>query len=257
MPQAPATIIYHNPDTKRDYSVHRLQRPTVNLHVARKILELTAASYAHQFEDPAMQQGLATIQPGTMRTRFLGPELANIRQMYHMNRALVRGSRYWQIGQIDGHPTAADLANPELSDIAGLLKATPARPNLGQQLHLRPPDCQVSAFVVEAPLPNDVLIDKPHRLGSMLLHAALAYDDYDPSAKVAVDSFVGSDANAWFGRLGLMADTAEPGSWVASAAVSLPTVRYVSQPGLVLRDHVAALEQAAPWLARARPLSES
>lgn len=254
-PKLPDTIIYHNPDTRQDYAVRRVHRPTVNLFVAGKVLELMADSYAHQFEDPNVNHRPELVKPGTMRGRFLTRDRANIQQMYRMNSSIMNGSIYWHVDLDDKDSLDTIFYSNDRADIGGLIKVSPSRASRAQKLRVRPPNCYVNDMVVAPHWQHEADASRHHRLGSMLLHAALRHGEYSPGAKLALDGFEGNAANAWFGRLGMVAvPAAELDGWEAGPGVILPQVRLCSQVGTTLHDHVASLEQVSPWLAAAQPI---
>ena len=253
MTQQLETVIYNNPVTDQEYYVHCLKLSNINLYAASKVLELLEVSYEHQFENPAFQASDGVLPVGTMKGRFSRVQDDNLKQMNRMNRSISHGSTYWYVNPEETSPTERTFRDNASGYVAGIIKTSPSRTTRPQRLHLRAPDCYVNDIVVDPKHKRRVDAKSNHRLGSMLMHAALKFGDLKPPAKLVIDGYVGNDiANAWFERLGLKVDPlAELAGWAASDKIILDQVRFTSQAGKTIRRHVQALEQSTPWLARA------
>lgn len=248
------TVIYRNPAADREYFVHRLSTPDINLYAARKVLELLEASLAFQLETPAFKGPDGVLPAGTMKERFARLRDANLQQMDRMNRSLNRGGAYWYINPEEDNPTDRSFYSSDEGYVAGLIKTSPSRVSRAQRLRLQAPNCYVNDIVVDPKAKSTTVAGAKQRIGSMLMHAALKFGDYQPRAKLTIDGYIGDEAaNDWFGRLGLQQDpTVDLAGWAASDAITLAQVRFTSPPNCSIRNHVQALEGSAAWLGQAR-----
>jgi len=137
-----------------------------------------------------------------MKERFSRVQDDNLTQMNRMNRSISHGSTYWYVNPEETRPTERTFRDSASGYVAGLIKTSPSRTNRPQRLHLRAPNCYINDVVVDPRLQRSINTETNHRLGSMLLHAALKFGDFKPQAKLALDGYVGNyAANAWFERL--------------------------------------------------------
>jgi len=180
------TVIYNNPETDQEYYVHRLKSPNINLYAASKVLQLLEVSYEHQFENPDFQAPDGALPAGTMKGRFSRVQDDNLRQMSRMNRSISHGSTYWYVNPEETSPTERTFRDNASGYVAGLIKTSPSRTTRPQRLHLQVPNCYVNDIVVDARLKRRVGAETNHRLGSMLMHAALKFGDFKPQAKLAL-----------------------------------------------------------------------
>lgn len=160
-------------------SVERWEEDDLTYERVQNVLALLTRSYAcmedeRYLADPLPQGAIAQhFQPNN-----------NDRIVHHRDRmleAMANGSQYW-------------LAHN--GSIQGLIKFSPSRANILQDLRLS----RANVYI------NDIVVDPQYRgrgIGSAMLHTALAYGGYSPRKVVALHQYAGSQANGWFADIGL------------------------------------------------------
>ena len=105
---------------------------------------------------------------------------------------------------------------------------------------------------------NDIVATYPHRTGygSLVLHAALKFGQYEPEDPVVLEAFLGSSVNEWYGRLGLLPKPHIPtDDFCFDEDQALPMMYYGTSSYGNLDTVVTALETAHPHLMTATETS--
>lgn len=173
-------VRYEHPEMG-SLTVERLQSELVNYQVARQVRHLIGVAYGDEFE--SLRTPVNDRLPrGRISKAYLTDESAAIEaQQERIEKSLASGSTYWVL--CAPNQPGQKGQNPALD---GLVKTSPSRATLLQRLHIASPNCYVDDIMVR---PGADAGPTFRGVGSMLLHTALKYDQYKPSATVVADTF--------------------------------------------------------------------
>ncbi|HJP96213.1 MAG TPA: hypothetical protein VJ843_02470 [Candidatus Saccharimonadales bacterium] len=182
MKQRVRAVHYEHP-TLGPISAERVQPNQVDESLAYQVRRLIGVAYNREFESeltpPNVRLPLGRISGAYIRST---PEQIEA-QHTRIEKAIAGGSAYWLLRLTH----SVEDANDDRLD--ALTKTTPSRESWLQKLHATSPNCYVDDILVRPPSPVAPGVQNKG-IGSMMLHAALKYDErYQHTATIVADTY--------------------------------------------------------------------